>query len=68
MAGLDGIETLKYIKDKDKNIKVIMVTGKNSEEGNAMQRCKEYGALAYIHKPLVLDELEKIVLKELPKS
>lgn len=65
MAGLDGIETLKRIKDKDKNMKVIMVTGKSYEEDGAMEKCKSYGALAYIHKPLVLDELEKTVLKEL---
>lgn len=63
MPGIDGIETLKRIKDKDKNMKVIMVTGKNAEED--IKICKGYGALAYIHKPLVLDELERTVLKEL---
>jgi len=28
MAGMDGVETLRRIMEKDKNTKVIMVTGK----------------------------------------
>lgn len=64
MAGLDGIETLRRLKEKDKNIKVIMVTGKRPEE-DAYDKCWQLGAVNYIHKPLELDELEKIVLKEL---
>lgn len=63
MQGLDGIETLRRIREKNKDVKVIMVSGKNSEED--MQKCKSYGALNYIHKPLILEELEKVVLSEL---
>jgi DNA-binding response OmpR family regulator len=65
MEGIDGIETLKRIKEIDKNIKVIMVTGKKPEEGNSCSVCNEIGALDYISKPLELDELERIVLKQL---
>lgn len=65
MDGIDGIETLKRIKELDKNIKVIMVTGRKPEEEGLFERCRELGAINYIHKPLELDELEKIVLKEL---
>lgn len=65
MSGMDGIETLKRIREKDKNIKVIMVTGKKPEEEAAFDMCRSLGALDYIHKPLELDELERIVLKEL---
>lgn len=65
MAGMDGIETLKKIKEKHCTIKVIMVTGKKPDEEESFNRCKEYGACDYIHKPLELDELEKIVLKQL---
>lgn len=65
MDGIDGIETLKRIKELDKNIKVIMVTGRKPDEENMFERCRELGAINYIHKPLELDELEKIVLKEL---
>lgn len=66
MDGMDGIETLRRIREKDKKIKVIMVTGKKPEEAEAFDSCRKYGALDYIHKPLELDELEKVILKELP--
>lgn len=65
MEGMDGIETLRKIRELDKNIKVIMVTGRNDE--SSLQETKELGAYGYIHKPLELDELEKVVLKTLAK-
>lgn len=65
MSGMDGIETLRRIREKDPGIKVIMVTGKKPEEENSFEKCRQYGAFGYIHKPLELDELERIVLKEL---
>lgn len=67
MEGLDGIETLKRIKELDKNIKVIMVSGRKPEEEGTFEKCKQFGALDYIHKPLELDELEKTVLSILKK-
>jgi len=65
MEGIDGLETLKQIKEIDKNIKVIMVTGVNDAE--SINKAKELGAKGYIHKPLILEELEKVVLKEIRK-
>lgn len=65
MAGMDGIEALRLIREKDKDVKVIMVTGSRPEEANSFERCRKLGALDYIHKPLELDELERIVLREL---
>ena len=65
MTGIDGIETLKRIRGLDNQLKVIMVTGKKPEEEQSFDICKEFGARDYIHKPLELDELEKVVLKEL---
>jgi DNA-binding response OmpR family regulator len=62
MGGIDGLETLKRIKALDKNARVIMVTGKKAEDEGACNKCRELGALDYIHKPLELDELEKTVL------
>jgi len=61
MNGMDGIETLKRLRQLDKKVKVIMVTGIQEEE--TMKRAKELGAVDYVHKPLVLDELERIVMK-----
>ena len=63
MPGIDGIETLKYIKEKDKDVKVIMVTGKKPDEEEAFIKCRQYGAWDYIHKPLKLDELERVVME-----
>jgi two-component system response regulator (stage 0 sporulation protein F) len=65
MSGMDGIETLGQLKKQAQDIKVIMVTGKKPEEEEAFKRCKELGALAYVHKPLQLDELEKQVLEHI---
>lgn len=65
MPGIDGIETLRRIKEKDADAKVIMVTGKKPDEDASFDKSKESGAFDYVHKPLELDELEKIVLKEL---
>ncbi|MFA5410597.1 MAG: response regulator [Candidatus Omnitrophota bacterium] len=65
MEGIDGIETLRRIREKHKDVKAIMVTGRKPEEQEAFDKCRELGALDYIHKPLELDELEKIVLKNL---
>lgn len=68
MSGIDGVETLRRIRQKDKNIKVIMVTGRKPEEGGAFEECRKLGISGYIHKPLELDELEKIVLKEISQK
>lgn len=67
MTGIDGIETLRRIKELDKNAKVIMVTGRKPDDQKSFDQCRELGAIDYIHKPLELDELERIVLKELFK-
>ncbi len=63
MEDMNGLDVLSQIKKIDSNIKVIMVSG--VEESDAMAKAKNLGALSFIHKPLVLDELESIVLKEL---
>ena len=68
MGGIDGIETLRRIREIDQGSKVIMVTGRKPEDDEAFNKCSQLGALDYVHKPLELDELEKIVLKELPKT
>jgi two-component system response regulator (stage 0 sporulation protein F) len=67
MQGIDGVETLRRIKELNKDIKVIMVTGTEPEKDDILEKCKEFGALDYIHKPLELDELEKKILAELSK-
>ena len=61
MKGMDGIEALKRIKELNDWAKVIMLTGRDDED--AVQRTRELGAYGYIHKPLKLDELEKVVME-----
>lgn len=63
MEDANGLDVLAEIKKIDNAIKVIMVTG--VEEKESAERANRLGALTYIQKPLVLDELEKIVLKEI---
>ncbi len=65
MSGMDGIQTLENIRKNNKDVKVVMVTGKKPEEDEALDKCRQLGILDYVHKPLELDELERIVLKEL---
>ena len=63
MEEMNGLDVLAKIREFDKTVKVIMVTG--VEEKEVLDRAKSLGIIAYIHKPLVLEELEKIVLKEI---
>ena len=63
MEELSGLEVLKRIRQNKWDVKVIMVTG--VENGETIKEAWGLGIVNYIHKPLVLDELEQIVLKEL---
>ena len=63
MEEMSGIDVLRALDQKKIHLKIIMVTGVEDEE--TMQEAKRLGVFAYIHKPLVLDELEKIVLAQL---
>lgn len=59
MKGMDGIATLKHIKEHDRNVKVIMVTALDDQE--RMDESSRIGACGYITKPLTLDHLEQTV-------
>ncbi len=61
MSGMDGIEVLRKLKELNKRIKVIMITGRNDEE--AKKETSELGACGYLHKPLELDELMGVVIR-----
>ena len=63
MKGMDGIAALKHIRDIDKHVKVVMVTA--LEEQERMDEACRLGACEYITKPLVLDNLENAVEKNL---
>lgn len=63
MEEINGIEVLKKLREAQNNIKVIMVTG--AEDPKIINEANSLGVRGYVHKPLVLEELEKIVLEEL---
>lgn len=65
MEQMSGVEVLKELRKIDQTTKVIMVSGVEDEE--TIDEAKSLGVVGYIHKPLVLEELEKIVLAELDK-
>jgi DNA-binding NtrC family response regulator len=55
MPGMDGLDTLKIIKQIDPSIEVIMITG--LEDSQSIEEAKESGVLEYIMKPADIYEL-----------
>ena len=63
LPGIDGIETLKAIRERDKNILVIMMTA--FEDVKTVITSMKMGAFDYLVKPLDMDEIEIIVERAL---
>ena len=63
MKGIDGLATLRQIREIDPDAKVIMVTALDEQE--KIEEAYRSGAMGYITKPLVLDHLEDTVTKNL---
>jgi DNA-binding NtrC family response regulator len=61
MEGMDGVALLKEIKKVDPKAEAIMVSA--VEDVDVIEEAKRQGAAEYITKPLVLEELEKVVLE-----
>ena len=59
MPGMDGLQTLKKIKEMHPRVKVIMVTAVETQE--KIEEAMRLGADNYITKPLSLEYLEKDV-------
>ncbi len=59
MKGMDGIATLRHLKEIKKSTKVVMVTA--LEDQDKMDEACRLGACEYITKPLILDHLERTV-------
>jgi len=58
MPGLTGVELLKKIQEHDSITPVILISGKGSEQAQALV---ELGAFAYVTKPFNLDEIEEVI-------
>jgi DNA-binding response OmpR family regulator len=63
MEEMTGIEVLRELRKSNLSIKVIMVSGVEDEE--TIKEANSLGVIGYIHKPFILEELEKIVLAQL---
>ncbi len=63
MEEMTGIEVLRRLRQSNAKTKIIMVTGVEEEE--TIKEANTLGVVSYIHKPLILEELEKIVLAQL---
>jgi two-component system response regulator (stage 0 sporulation protein F) len=57
MPGMNGLETLRQIRQIDQEVGVIMVTAVNEEETG--RQALELGAFDYLVKPLDLQYLER---------
>ena len=58
MPGLTGVELLKKIQEHDSATPVILISGKGSEQAQALV---DLGAFAYVTKPFNLDEIEEVI-------
>ena len=63
MEEMSGMDVLRKIRSSGNLIRVIMVSG--LEDDGIVVEAKKLGAVSFIHKPLVLEELEGVVLREL---
>ena len=63
MKGMDGLATLRQIREIQPDARVIMVSA--LEDQDKIEEAARGGAINYITKPLVLDQLEETVAKVL---
>ena len=66
MPGVDGIEILRQIKQKNKKAVIVMMTGYPAI-GDAVTALKE-GALDYLEKPFDIQQVVEIMRKTVSKS
>jgi DNA-binding NtrC family response regulator len=59
MNGLDGLQVLEQVIKESPTMKVIMLSGEESQD--IVDKAKALGAFDFIHKPLELGELAKVV-------
>ncbi len=59
MPIMNGMETLKALRLRGDDIKVIMITANNDID--VAEEAKKHGATEYITKPLLLEQLERTV-------
>lgn len=65
MEGMSGIEVLQEIRAKKLPTKVIVITG--LEDSELTDRAQALGIVDFVHKPLILADLERIVIQHLER-
>jgi len=60
MEGVDGLKVLKEAKEKDPNVKAVMITALRGE--NIKKEAFELGANEYITKPFNFDKVENVII------
>jgi len=66
MPEMDGIEVLEKLRNKNKNIGVVIVTAYG--EVNSYLKAMNLGAFEYLNKPIHLEELRRVINKALHES
>jgi EAL domain-containing protein (putative c-di-GMP-specific phosphodiesterase class I) len=66
MPGLDGIQLLKRVRERDSDVPFVLVTGK--PEIQSAINAVEYGALSYLVKPIRPRELQEAVAKAIERK
>ena len=66
MPGLNGVELLKRVQQRDSATPVILISGKGTEQDS--QSLLGLGAFAYVTKPFTLDEIELLVERAVAKK
>ncbi len=66
LPGIDGIETLRLIKEKDQEVPVIMLSGHG--QAKTIVQAMKLGATDFLRKPFESDELKIAINKALEKK
>ena len=66
MPGIDGIETLRRIKEKRPDVMVVLLTGFGTLD--TAQKAIRLGAFDYLKKPFDIDDLRDVVQKGLSRK
>ncbi|HOP06552.1 MAG TPA: response regulator [candidate division Zixibacteria bacterium] len=59
MPGIDGIETLRRVKQSHPDVEVIILTGHGSDR--EQEEAEDLGAFAYLRKPVNVNELAQLM-------
>ena len=66
MEEMTGIEVLRELRKVNPSVRVLMVSGVEDDE--TIKEANALGVIGYVHKPFILEELEKLVLDQLNAS